>query len=122
MNVTGKIIAGVFAMLMIGVGLVGASSYFNMYEFHQSMMASDDFGRMHTAMMNGDFEAAEEYHQDLDFDCPMHELVREGDVSLEEFQIMHQWMMSGDFPDEKPEGLSDAAWDLHTSHHPEIYG
>ena len=122
MNANGKIIAGVFAMLIFGVGLVGASSYLNMYEFHQRLAASDDFESMHTAMMNGDFEAAEEYHQNLDFECPMHELVKDGDISLEDFQTMHQWMMTGDFPLEKPEGMSDAAWDLHVSHHPEIYG
>lgn len=121
MKLTEKIIVGVFAMLMLGVGLVGASSYYSMNELHARMVASDDFGKMHTAMMNGDFEAAEEYHQTLDFECPMHELVKDGDISLEEFQEMHQWMLTGDFPTEKPAGLSDAAWDLHKSHHPELY-
>ena len=85
-------------------------------------MESDDFEAMHIAMMNGDFKAAEKYHETLDFECPMHESVTNGDISLEDFQIMHEWMISGNFPKEKPAELSEEAWILHKSHHPEIYG
>lgn len=115
------LIGGVFAMLLLGVVLVSASSYYSTYELHKKMMASDDFEAMHTAMMSGDFAAAEKYHETLDFECPMHDLVKEGDVSLEDFQMMHEWMVSGNFPKEKPAELSEAAWELHQSHHPEIY-
>jgi len=115
------LIGGVFAMLVLGVVLVSASTYYSTYELHKRMMASDDFEAMHTAMMSGDFAAAEKYHETLDFECPMHDLVKEGDVSLEEFQMMHEWMVSGNFPEEKPADLSEAAWELHQSHHPEIY-
>ena len=83
------------------------------------MAASDNFGKMHTAMMGGNFAAAEKYHQTLDVECPMHELVKEGSVSLGDFNTMHGWMMTGDFPKEKPAGLSDAAWQLHVNHHPD---
>jgi len=115
------LIVGVFAMLLLGVVLVSASSYYSTYELHERMMASDDFEAMHTAMMGGDFAAAEKYHETLDFECPMHDLVKEGDVSLEDFRRMHEWMISGNFPKEKPADLSEAAWDLHKSHHSEIY-
>ena len=116
------IIIGLFSALLFGVAVVGASSYYSMYDLHERMMGSDNFERMHSAMMSGDFEAAEQYHEALDFDCPMHELVEDGNVSLSEFQQMHQWMVTGDFPQEKPDWLSDAAWEIHMSHHPEIYG
>lgn len=115
------LIVGVFVMLAIGVTFVSASSYYSMNQLHEKMISSDDFGRMHTAMMNGDFEAAEKYHETLDFECPMHNLVKEGDITLEDFQTMHEWMVTGEFPDEKPSFLSDAAWNLHKSHHPETY-
>ncbi|RME52300.1 hypothetical protein D6783_05295, partial [Candidatus Woesearchaeota archaeon] len=108
-------------MLLLGVVLVSASGYYSAYELHKRLMASDDFVAMHTAMMRGDFKAAEKYHETLDFECPMHDLVKEGDVSLEDFQVMHEWMMSGRFPKEKPAQLSEAAWEFHKSHHPEIY-
>ena len=111
----------IFTMLLLGVALVGASSYYNTYQLHKKMMASDDFEQMHTAMMNGDFEAAEKYHENLDFECPMHNLVKDGDISLEDFQKMHEWMTTGNFPSEKPADLSDAAWELHKSHHPGNY-
>ncbi|MBT3690628.1 hypothetical protein HOG16_00075 [Candidatus Woesearchaeota archaeon] len=114
-------IVGVFAMLLIGVALVSASSYYSMNELHERMMTSDGFEEMHTAMMGGDFAAAEKYHETLDFECPMHDLVKEGDVSMDDFRLMHEWMISGDFPEEKPVELSDAAWNLHKSHHTEIY-
>lgn len=96
------LIAGIFAMLLLGVVLVSASSYYSTYELHKRMMASDDFEAMHTAKMSGDFAAAEKYHESLDFECPMHDLVKEGDISLENFQMMHEWMISGNFPDKKP--------------------
>ena len=116
------IILVLFGLLVVGVVLVGASSYYSMAQVHQRMLGADSFEQMHTAMMNGDFAAAEQYHQSLDFDCPMHDLVKDGDISLQDFEQMHQWMMSGNFPQEKPAGLSDAAWELHRSHHPEVYG
>lgn len=116
------ILTGIFAALLVGVVLVSASSYYSVREIHQEMIASDDFSQMNIAMMNGDFNAAEEYHKNLDFECPMHDLVTSGDVSLDDFATMHEWMMTGEFPDEKPEGLSDAAWELHMNHHSEIYG
>jgi len=112
----------IFALLIAGIALVSASSYYNMYEFHNRMMSSDNFEAMHTAMMNGDYAAAEKYHETLNFECPMHDLVTKGDISLQDFQQMHEWMVTNNFPQEKPAGLSDAAWDLHKSHHPEIYG
>lgn len=121
MDIKSKILIGIFSVLVVGVVLVSASSYYGMNEVHQRMLGADNFEQMHTAMMSGDFEAAEQYHQTLDFECPMHDLVKEGDVSLDDFQTMHQWMMTGNFPEEKPDGLSDAAWELHVSHHPEIY-
>jgi len=121
METNKKTIIGVFSMLLVGIALVSASSYFSMNELHQRMMASDDFEAMHTAMISGDFEAAEKYHETLDFECPMHELVKEGDISTDEFQVMHQWMISGDFPQEKPKEISNAGWQLHKSHHPESY-
>jgi hypothetical protein len=121
METNKKIIIGVFSMLLVGIALVSASSYFSMNELHQRMMASDDFEAMHTAMISGDFEAAEKYHETLDFECPMHELVKEGDISTDEFQVMHQWMISGDFPQEKPKEISNAGWQSHKSHHPESY-
>ncbi len=121
METNKKIIIGIFSLLLLGVVLVSASSYYSMSELHKRMMGSDDFEAMHTAMMGGDFEASEKYHDTLDFECPMHELVKEGDISTEEFQIMHQWMMTNNFPQEKPKGLSDEAWQLHESHHPESY-
>lgn len=121
MEINKKIMIGFFAMLVVGIALVSASSYLNTYELHKRMMASDDFEAMHTAMMGGDFDAAERYHDTLDFECPMHELVKEGDISLNDFQLMHEWMISGNFPDEKPIELSDAAWELHKSHHLENY-
>ena len=62
------LIGGVFAVLLLGVVLVGASSYYSTYELHKRMMASDDFEAMHTAMMSGDFAAAEKYHEALDFE------------------------------------------------------
>ncbi|RMF06596.1 hypothetical protein D6764_01895 [Candidatus Woesearchaeota archaeon] len=108
-------------MLLAGVVLVSAGSYYSIYSLHKSVSSSDDFEAMHSAMMQGDFKTAEKYHEQLDFECPMHELVKQGDISLEDFQTMHGWMMSGNFPEEKPAGLSDAAWELHKSHHPEIY-
>ncbi len=122
MNSNKKVLIGIFALLIVGVVFVSASSYLSMNELHERMIASEGFEEMHTAMMQGDFEAAEKYHENLDFECPMHELVKEGDVSLAEFQIMHQWMMTGDFPEEKPSSLGEAAWNLHESHHLEIYG
>ena len=85
-------IVGVFAMLLIGVSLVSASSYYSMNELHNRMISSDGFEEMHNAMMNGDFAAVEKYHKTLDFDCPMHDLVKKGDVSLENFQKMHEWL------------------------------
>lgn len=115
------VIVGIFSMLLLGVVLVSASSYYSMNELHRRMMASDGFEEMHAAMISGDFEAAEKYHKTLDFECPMHDLVKEGDISLEDFQAMHEWMISGDFPKEKPAELSEVAWELHKSHHPEIY-
>ncbi|NOX71533.1 MAG: hypothetical protein GXO64_02430 [Candidatus Micrarchaeota archaeon] len=115
------LIASIFAALFVGTTLVAASSYYSMAEFHQRMMSSDDFAKMHAAMMSGDHEAAEKYHENLDFECPMHELIEEGKISDEDFRTMHEWMMTGNFPDEKPEGLNDAAWEIHKSHHPEIY-
>jgi hypothetical protein len=121
METNKKTIIGVFSMLLVGIALVSASSYFSMNELHQRMMASDDFEAMHTAMISGDFEAAEKYHETLDFECPMHELVKEGNISTDEFQVMHQWMISGDFPQEKPKEISNAGWQLHKSHHPESY-
>lgn len=122
MDVNRNIIVGLFAALVLGVTIVSASSYYSMYELHERMMGADDFEKMHSAMMSGDFEAAEKYHEALDFDCPMHDLVKDGEVSADEFQAMHQWMMTGGFPQEKPNWLSDAAWEVHVSHHPEIYG
>jgi hypothetical protein len=121
METNKRIIIGVFSMLLVGIALVSASSYFSMNELHQRMMVSDDFEAMHTAMISGDFEASEKYHETLDFECPMHELVKEGDISTDEFQVMHQWMISGDFPQEKPKEISNAGWQLHKSHHPESY-
>ncbi len=115
------LIVGIFATLILGVVLVGASSYYNVYEHHKNMMGSGDFEAMHAAMMMGDFEAAEEYHDSLDIECPMHNLVKIGEISFEDFQMMHQWMISGNFPEEKPSTLSDSVWNLHKSHHPEIY-
>jgi len=116
------ILTGILGALLLGIVLVSASSYFSMNELHEKMMESDDFEQMHTAMIAGDFEAAMKYHETLDYECPMHNLVREGDVSLDEFQIIHQRMTSGNFPKEKPDSLSNEAWNLHKSHHPEIYG
>ncbi len=121
MNTNNKILVGILGALLLAVILVSASSYYSMRDLHEAMMDEGDFEEMHDAMFSGDFETAEAYHQRLDFECPMHELVEEGDISLDEFQMMHQWMTAGDFPSEKPEGLSDAAWELHMSHHPEIY-
>jgi len=118
MELNKKILVAVFGLLALGVAFVGASSYYGMNELHQKMMASDDFEAMHTAMMSGNFEAAEKYHETLDFECPMHDLVKEGDISLEDFRQMHEWMTTGNFPTEKPAGLSDAAWEMHKSHHP----
>ena len=115
------IFIGIFVALFLGIAFVSASSYYSTYELHKRMMASDDFEAMHTAMMTGDFAAAEKYHESLNFDCPMHDLVKEGDISLEDFQMMHEWMITGNFPKEKPTDLSEAAWELHQSHHPEIY-
>ena len=122
METNKKIIIGVFSLLLVGVALVSASSMLSMNQLHQKMIASDDFEQMHAAMIRGDFEVAESYHSALDFECPMHELVKNEDVSLNEFQIMHRWMMTGDFPKDQPEEISDATWELHTSHHPELYG
>jgi len=115
------LIVGVFAMLLFGVVLISASSYMGMNELHEKMMASDDFEEMHAAMMNGDFDEAEKYHETLDYECPMHELVTDGTVSLDEFAVMHQWRMTGNFPEEQPKKISDAMWELHMSHHPELY-
>jgi len=122
MEMNKVLFAGVFGMLLIGVSFVGASSYLSVQSVHEKMVASDSFEKMHTAMMSGDFEAAEEYHKNLDFECPMHELVTEGEVSIDEFRVMHEWMMTGDFPLEKPESISDDAWKVHMVHHPEIFG
>ncbi len=122
MNVNKNLLIGLFATLTFGVAVVSASSYYSMYDLHQRMLGADSFEQMHSAMMGGDFDAAEKYHESLDFDCPMHDLVKDGDVSLSEFQQMHQWMMTGGFPQEKPDWMSDAAWEIHVSHHPEIYG
>ena len=122
MDFNKKILVGIFGLLIVGIVFVSASSYFSMNELHEKMVASEGFEEMHTAMMQGDFETAEKYHEKLDYECPMHDLVKGGDVSLDEFQIMHQWMMSYNFPKEKPAGFSDETWDLHKSHHPEIYG
>ncbi len=121
MNHNKAMIASLFGVLLFGVAIVSASSYYGMYDLHKMMMGSDNFEQMHSAMMSGDLEAAEQYHEALDFDCPMHALVEDGGVSLDDFRTMHQWMVTGEFPSEKPAGLSDAAWDIHMSHHPEIY-
>jgi hypothetical protein len=115
------LVVGVFAMLLLGIVLVGASSYSSIYDSHKRAVSSDDFEAMHYAMMNGDFATAEKYHEAAGFDCPMHDAVKNGDVSTEEFQMMHEWMVSGNFPSEKPEGFSESLWELHKSHHPEIY-
>ena len=115
------LVAGIFAMLLTGIVLVSASTYYTMYGLHKKALGSDDFEAMHAAMMKGDFESAEKYHESLDFECPMHDPVKNSDISLEDFQIMHEWMSSGQFPTEKPAKLSDAAWELHKSHHPEVY-
>ncbi len=122
MDFNKKILIGIFGLLIVGIVFVSASSYFSMNELHEKMVASEGFEEMHTAMMQGDFETAEKYHEKLDYECPMHDLVKGGGVSLDEFQIMHQWMMSGNFPMEKPASFSDETWNLHKSHHPEIYG
>ncbi|MBT3417118.1 hypothetical protein HOD05_03920 [Candidatus Woesearchaeota archaeon] len=121
MDLNKKVLISIFSLLIVGVVFVSASSYFSMNELHEKMVASEGFEEMHTAMMQGDFETSEKYHEKLDFECPMHDLVKEGDVSLDEFQVMHQWMMTGDFPKEKPVDFSDETWNLHKSHHPEIY-
>ena len=121
MDLNKKVLISIFSLLIVGVVFVSASSYFSMNELHEKMVASEGFEEMHTAMMQGDFETSEKYHEKLDFECPMHDLVKEGDVSLDEFQVMHQWMMTGDFRREKPVDFSDETWNLHKSHHPEIY-
>ncbi|RMD66977.1 hypothetical protein D6817_02845 [Candidatus Pacearchaeota archaeon] len=119
MEVSKKAIIGVaFGLLILGVAFVGASSYYSAYELHKRMLGADKFEAMHSAMMRGDFEAAEKYHETLDFECPMHELVKNNEISMRDFQIMHEWMASGNFPTEKPAELSDAAWELHKKHHP----
>ncbi|RME31410.1 hypothetical protein D6789_02795 [Candidatus Woesearchaeota archaeon] len=121
MEMNKKLLLGIVGMLVLGITLVSASSYMSMNALHKKMLASNDFEAMHDAMMRGDFAAAEKYHATLDFECLMHELVKNGDISLEEFRTMHEWMLTGDFPRTKPAGISDAAWELHTSHHPALY-
>lgn len=118
MELNKKILIGLFGMMILGVVIVSASSYYSMSELHKRMMSSDNFEKMHAAMMSGNFDAAEKYHQTLDVECPMHDLVKDGNISLNDFRTMHEWMMTGNFPKEKPAGLSDAAWELHKSHHP----
>lgn len=108
-----KKIMAIIGALLLGAVLVSASGYYSMHG-----MQGDGFEEMHAAMMAGDYEAAEEYHEALDFECPMHELVKSGDVSADDFRQMHGWMVSGDFPEKKPEGLSDSAWQVHKRHHP----
>lgn len=117
-----KLLAGIFALLLIGVGAVGASVYYAPWQAHRSLVGAQDFDQMHAAMMRGDYETAEAYHEEAGNGCPMHDEIVNGAVSPEEFSQMHEWMMSGDFPQERPEGISEEAWELHVSHHPEAYG
>lgn len=122
MEVNKKLVIGVFAMLALGVVLVSAGSFYSVNDAYEQMIQSDDFAEMHAQMMAGNFEAVKEYHEQLDFECPMHDSVVSGEITMQDFATMQEWMMSGDFPAEKPETMSDAAWELHVNHHPEIYG
>lgn len=116
-----KFTVGIFVLLIVGVAMVAASGYYSVSDIHRDVMGKENYAKMHDAMMRGDFDKAEEYHSSSDFECPMHEVVENGEVSVEEFQAMHQWMGSGDFPDKKPGYISESAWEVHVSHHPEIY-
>jgi len=118
MNINKKLLMGGFAFFLLGMALVSAGSYYNVRLTHEKMTASDNFGIMHAKMLAGDFEAAEEYHNKLNFDCPIHNMVKSGEISPEEFQLMHGWMITGNFPNQKPDSIGDDAWNLHVSHHP----
>lgn len=122
MGVNKKLVIGVFSMLALGIVLVSAGSFYSVNDAHEQMVRSDGFAEMHVQMMAGNFEAAKEYHEKLDFECPMHDSVVSGEITMQDFATMQEWMMSGDFPSEKPDSISDAAWEVHISHHPEIYG
>jgi len=112
------VLGAIFAVLVLGAALVGASGYYGMQQLHARMTADDSFSAMNAAMLNGDYAAAAQYHQVMGVECPMHDAVVSGDISLQDFATMHEWMMTGQFPTEKPAGLSDAAWQLHLQHHP----
>ncbi len=112
------LISGVFAVLLLGAAFVAASGYYGMQQLHERMAADDGFAAMNAAMLDGDYAAAAQYHDVMGVECPMHDAVVDGDISLQDFATMHEWMMTGDFPSEKPAGLSDAAWALHQQHHP----
>lgn len=112
------LLTAIFTVLLLGTTFVAASGYYGMHEMHARMVADDSFSAMNAAMLNGDYDAAAEYHEMMGVECPMHEAVTGGEISLDDFAIMHEWMMNGEFPTEKPAGLSDAAWELHQQHHP----
>ncbi len=111
------VLVAVIATLVLGAALVGASGYLSMSERHAQMSASDSFAAMQQAMESGDYAKAASYHP-AGFDCPMHDAVVSGQISLQDLKTMQQWMATGDFPTEKPAGLSEAAWQLHQLHHP----
>jgi len=113
------LITALFAVLLLGAAFVAASGYYSMSQLHARMTADDSFSAMNAAMLNGDYAAAEQYHQVMGVECPMHDAVVSGDISLDDFATMHEWMMTGQFPTKKPAGLSDAAWALHLQHHPQ---
>ncbi len=112
------LLAAIFAVLVLGAAFVAASGYYSMSQLHERMTADDSFSAMNAAMLDGDYQAAAQYHDVMGVECPMHDAVVSGDISLQDFATMHEWMMTGQFPTEKPAGLSDAAWQLHLQHHP----
>jgi len=116
------VIISLVSILLLGIGLVSASTYFfNMHDRHMKMIGEDNFAKMQEEMLNGNYEAAEKYHEVLDFECPIHEQVKNGNVSIVEFSKMHEWMINNEFPEEQPTWLSDSSWEIHKSHHAEIY-
>ncbi len=112
-----KVLVAVIAALALGAALVAASGYYTMAQLHAQMASADGFSAMQQAMASGDYAKAASYHP-AGFDCPMHDAVVSGRISLQDFETMQQWMATGDFPTEKPANLSDAAWQLHQLHHP----
>jgi len=116
-----RVLIGLGFTLLLGVILVSASGYYSMKTLHQQIVGSDHFAEMEKAMLSGDFRQAAKYQEELGFVCPMQELIEDQEISLEELQIMHEWMMSGNFPVEKPDSISRHTWEIHRSHHPELY-